>query len=196
MYGKFFASAFNGSMVGAGTDVFATWGYIISHAVNGLVELNPTLVGAALGATREEIEAAVAWLCRPDEKSRNPAEAGCRLVQEGPFLYRVVSHHIYRNMRNEDERREYNRLAQQQSRARRAGVVNPDVNDSQHSSAQSEIRDQRSESDPDRIPSGSSLRRKRAPKASKAKGGIYSEPFEAFWAAWPQQSRVGKRSAA
>jgi hypothetical protein len=117
MYGKYFASTFSGSMYGAGTDVFAVWGYVIAHVSNASVELNPRALADLLGATEAEILAAIEWLENPDPRSRNPAEEGRRLIYEGGFQYRVVSHEIYRSIKHEDDRREYNRLAKQKSRA-------------------------------------------------------------------------------
>jgi len=119
MYGKFFSSTFTGSMFGAGTDVFALWGYVIANTVNSAVELNPKLLAVVLGSTEDKIESAIDYLCRPDPRSRNPEEEGKRLIKQGQFQYHVVSHQQYREMRNEDERREYNRLKMQESRARR-----------------------------------------------------------------------------
>jgi hypothetical protein len=106
-------------MFGAGTDVFAVWGYVIANTVNSTVELNPQLLAVVLGATPERIEAAIEYLCKPDPRSRNPEEDGKRLVKQGQFQFHVVSHQQYREMRNEDERREYNRVKMQESRARR-----------------------------------------------------------------------------
>lgn len=126
MYGKFFASAFTGSMFGAGADVFSVWGYVIAHAVAGRVELNPRMLAASIGAPVERMELAIEFLCSPDPHSRNPAEEGRRLVLDGAYQYRVTSHEIYRGMQTEEHRREYNRVKQQESRARRA--VKPSVN--------------------------------------------------------------------
>lgn len=131
MYGKFFSSTFTGSMFGAGSEVFAVWGYVIANAIDSTVELNHNLLAAVLGSTPEKMEEAIQFLCRPDPKSRNPDEDGRRLIPIGQFNYHVVSHEIYRALRNEQERREYNRLKQQESRERRKGNVNPNVNDSQ-----------------------------------------------------------------
>ncbi len=133
MFGKYFASTFTGSMFGAGPHVFAVWGYVIANAEFGRVELNPRLVSSVLGAPIDDVEAAIAFLTQPDPHSRNKAEDGRRLVQEGQFQYRVTSHNIYRSMRNEDDRRAYNRKKQQESRARRKQSlpVNTSVIDSQ-----------------------------------------------------------------
>ncbi len=128
MFGKFFASAFTGSMAGAGPDVFAVWGYVIAHAWNGQVELNPLLVGAQIGMSQESVSSALDILCSPDPQSRNPEEDGRRLIREGSFLYSVVSHSIYRRISSKDDLRSYNRTKQQESRARRQS--NLPVNDS------------------------------------------------------------------
>lgn len=118
MFGKFFASTFTGSMFGAGTDVFALWGYVIAHTVDSTVELNPPLVAAILGTTPVQIQAAIEKLCEPDPHSRNPELEGRRLVKEGQFQYRVTSHHIYRDIRNTEDKRAYNRDRQRAHRAK------------------------------------------------------------------------------
>ena len=132
MFGKYFASTFSGSMVGAGPDVFAVWGYVIAHCRAGTVELNPRLLASVIGTTEDRVVMAIEYLCQPDGDSRNPAEAGRRLIREGQYQYGVVSHALYLGMRNDDARREYNRVKQQESRARRrdsppSDAVNPQV---------------------------------------------------------------------
>jgi hypothetical protein len=116
MYGKLFASTFTGSMIGAGSDVFAVWGYVIANTFDSTVELNPVLVAAIIGTAPANVQAAIDFLCRPDSMSRNKSHDGCRLVHEGAFQYHVVSHSLYRAMRNDLERREYNRVKKRESR--------------------------------------------------------------------------------
>ena len=111
MYGKIFGSTFTGSMCGAGSHVFAVWGYCIANvSIDGFIELNPKMVAALIGDTEEKIKQAIDYLLAPDPHSESPAEEGRRLIQEGRFLYRVVNHLKYRNMRNKEERKEYKRL--------------------------------------------------------------------------------------
>ncbi len=129
MYGKFFASTFTGSMFGAGSDVFAVWGYVIANAgIDGRLELNPKMLASVLGASVDAVERAIVSLCEPDPHSRNPQADGRRLQREGQYQYRVTSHEIYRAIRNEEERRAYNREKQRESRARRIAVKR-NVND-------------------------------------------------------------------
>lgn len=133
MFGKFFASAFTGSMMAAGPEVFAVWGYVIAHTVDSTVELNPKLLAAVIGSDESRMQAAINELCSPDPRSRSKNDGGCRLIREGEYQYRVPNHEKYRSIRDEDGRREYNRLKQQEHRAKKAmsNGASMTVNDSQ-----------------------------------------------------------------
>jgi hypothetical protein len=110
MFGKAFASMYTGSMFGAGMHVFAVWNYAIANAdAKGFVELNPRPVAAALGGSHTDVHAALDYLGEPDPHSRNDADEGRRLVREGQFLYKIVSYEHYRDMRNLEAKREYDR---------------------------------------------------------------------------------------
>jgi len=118
MYGKFFSSAFTGSMMASGANVFAVWGYVIAHAVDSRVELNPRLLAAVIGSDIKSIISAIETLCAPDAESRSKVHEGRRLIREGEFQYFVTGHAKYRAMRDESDRREYNRVKKAESRAR------------------------------------------------------------------------------
>ena len=118
MFGKHFKSMYDGSMYGAGADVFAVWGYVIAHTVKSAVELNTRKLASSIGMPPERVQVAIDYLCQPDPHSRNTEHEGRRLVKEGAFQYRVPSHDLYNGIRNEEERREYNRLKQQAYRDR------------------------------------------------------------------------------
>lgn len=106
-------------MYGAGIAVFAVWGYVIAHARDGRVELNPKKLADTLGGTVEEIEQAIDYLCRPDPQSRHKEHEGRRLIKEGQFQYFAPSWKIYYRIKSEEERREYNRVKQAEHRQRR-----------------------------------------------------------------------------
>lgn len=132
MYGKHFASMYNGSMFGKPALVFAVWGYCISlqrPATRGgpcYVEINPLLLAAIFATTPEAVCEALTVLEAPDPASRSKVEQGRRLVLEsdralGPMQYRVVNGQKYRKIRDEEERRVYLREAQQKHRQKKAG---------------------------------------------------------------------------
>lgn len=123
MFGKHFASMYTGSMVGAGAVVFAVWGYVIANArpdkkLGGYVELNASLLAAIIGEDEKDIQKAIDFLCKPDPKTRTPDKQGRRLVQLGPYAFQVVNYAIFRAIRNEEDRREQNRINQQKKRER------------------------------------------------------------------------------
>jgi hypothetical protein len=110
MYGKVFASMYEGSMVGSGPVVFAVWGYCIAKAdADGSVLLNPALLAPVIGTSRAEIEQAINFLQSPDANSKNPDHEGRRLLSMTGHLYCVVSHAVYRDIKNNEDRREYMR---------------------------------------------------------------------------------------
>ncbi len=123
MYGKHFASAYSGSMYGAGPVVFAVWGFAIANADrNGILEMNPRLIASTLGCDVGEVAAAIDYLCAADPHSRSKEEEGRRLVREAEYQYRMVNHSLYRAMRDEDARRDYFREKKRQSRERMRAV--------------------------------------------------------------------------
>ena len=134
MYGKLFASTFTGSLCGSGPTVFAVWAYVIAHAVDSSVELNPRLLSGILGTDAQSVADAIELLGRPDPDSRNTDHDGRRLIRDGQYQYRVVSHAIYRAMKSDEDRRAYNREKQRESRERRSigqTLSIRNVNDSQ-----------------------------------------------------------------
>lgn len=112
MYGKHYASMYEGSMRGAGSAFFAVWGWIISHMRpdrqhGTVVELNAELVAFVIGERVEVVEEVVAKMCAPDERSRSKTEEGRKLVRVGEYGYRVVNGAHYRAIRDEQDRRDY-----------------------------------------------------------------------------------------
>lgn len=116
MYGKCFESMYEGSMIGAGINVFAVWNYVITKARGGSVEVNPKLLAFTLGGTEKEIEEALVFLQQPDPKSRSHAEDGRRIIKDGEYQYRLVNWEYYQKIRNAEDRREYNRNKQAEYR--------------------------------------------------------------------------------
>ncbi len=173
MFGKFFSSAFTGSMMAAGPEVFAVWGYVIAHAIKSRVELNPRLLAAVIGSTVEKMQEAIDKLCAPDGNSREKCHEGRRLIREGEYQYYVTGHEKYRSIVNEDDRREYNRTKKAESRAKKADVKrdvkmsNGLSNVSAHTEAEAE--------------------------AEKKTSAVAEGRFADFWDAWPKSDRKADR---
>ena len=110
-------------MVGAGFGAYSVMGYVIANqkpdkTVGFQVELNTAIMATVFGEPVEAIQRAIDFLCAPDPDSRTTTEEGKRLVQVGRYAYRVVNGVAYDKLRNEEDRREQNRLAQQNHRAK------------------------------------------------------------------------------
>jgi hypothetical protein len=110
---------YSGSLVGSGFHVYAVWNYIIAKTKCGIVELNPKLLAAVLGGPVKDVEAAIAFLIKPDPDSRSKEEEGRRLVKEGQYQYRVVNWAFYQGIKNAEDLREYNRIRQAEYRKSR-----------------------------------------------------------------------------
>jgi len=106
-------------MYGSGSTVFAVWGFAISKAIDSRVELNVRRLADTLGDSVENIEKALEFLTAPDPKSRCKEHEGRRLVKEGEYQYFMPSWESYRAIRNEDERRAYNRKKMAELRAKK-----------------------------------------------------------------------------
>lgn len=112
MYGKAFSSMYTGSMMGIGAVPFAVWGYVIANMqpdkeCGAQVELNPKLMAVLIGEPEKAITDAIELFCAPDLKSRTKAKEGRKLVKLGEFDYQVVNGEKYRQIRTNEERREY-----------------------------------------------------------------------------------------
>jgi len=96
-------------MVGAGSHVFAVWGYCISCAdpEDHTVDLNPTLLATIIGESVERVEEAITFLTDPDPKSHCQDHEGRRLLPQGGLAYFLVTHEQYRNVKNSEELRQY-----------------------------------------------------------------------------------------
>lgn len=133
MYGKWFATVYEGSMVGSGALVFAVWGYCCGKAdpVSHIVSLNPTLLATIIGEKPDDVARAIDKLCAPDPDSRCTDHDGRRLLHCGGFDYFVVTHAQYRAISSEEQRREYMRGYMRKRRAG-GGGVNTKANESLH----------------------------------------------------------------
>lgn len=121
MYRKTFESMYEGSMVGAGSHVFAVMNYaitkqVLDKAVGMVVRLNPVLLAAIIGDTEERMREAIDFLCAPDPKTTTSGHDGRRLIQIGTFDYKMVNGAKYQALRSEEERRAQNREAQERFR--------------------------------------------------------------------------------
>ena len=119
MYAKLFASLYQGTLRG-NPDEILVFTNLLAHADStGIVDKHWRAISEEVGISRERVEAAIANLEAPDPESRSPEENGCRIVkmdEHRVWGWKIVNHGKYRAIRDEDDRREQNRIAQEKWR--------------------------------------------------------------------------------
>lgn len=119
MYGKLFTSLYQGTLRGC-SDEILVFTNLIAHAdAHGHVDKHYRAIAEETGISIDRVKTALANLEAPDLESRSPEEEGRRIVpldEHRAWGWRIVNYPKYRSIRNEDDRREQNRLAQQRWR--------------------------------------------------------------------------------
>lgn len=127
MFGKLFASMFDGSLRSKGSwEALVTFQQMIILAnKHGEVSMTAEAISFRTGIPLEIIAKGIAELSKPDPQSRTPDEEGRRIVlvdAHRDWGWRIVNYVHYRNLRNEEERRE---KQAELMRRRRAKALTP-----------------------------------------------------------------------
>ena len=141
MYGKLFTSLYQGTLRGC-SDEILVFTNLIAHAdAHGHVDKHYRAIAEETGIDVDRVKAALANLEAPDPESRSPEEEGRRIVpidEHRAWGWRIVNYPKYRSIRNEDDRREQNRLAQQRWRDKQKQADVSTVSQDKPLSAQAE----------------------------------------------------------
>lgn len=109
MYGKIFASLYQGTLRGNAHAILVFTNMIACSDRLGNVDKHPRAIADEVGLTVDEVRAAIAFLSAPDPESRTPLDEGRRLLPLEPgrsWGWRITTHAKYREMRDEESRRE------------------------------------------------------------------------------------------
>lgn len=109
--------------------------------------MHPRGIADEVGLTVAEVRAALLKLEEPESDSRSPEEEGRRIIrmdEHRDWGWRVVNYLKYRAIRDEDDRREQNRLAQAAWRERNkskpaSSEISPGQVESAHTEAEAEV---------------------------------------------------------
>lgn len=119
MYVKLFSSLYQGTLRGR-TNEILVFTNLLAHADQfGVVDKHWKAIAEETGLTIEQVKEACEALEAPDEESRSPEEDGRRILKTDGHRgwgWRITNYGKYRAIRNEDDRREQNRLAQERWR--------------------------------------------------------------------------------
>ena len=121
MYGKIFKSVFEGTMRGK-RDVLLVWMNLIVNAdKDGYIDRTFRVIADETGMPLDDVKNAILELESPDTDSRSQELDGRRLERmdgHRNWGWRIVNHSKYSAIKNEEDRREQNRIAQAKLRAK------------------------------------------------------------------------------
>jgi 5-methylcytosine-specific restriction endonuclease McrA len=112
VYGKVFASIFDGSLYGHFEATAVMMALIALADKNGVVDMTPKALAARTGFPADVVERGLAELSKPDPDSRSHECEGRRIVPIDPersWGWRLVNHGKYRGIKSNDERADYMR---------------------------------------------------------------------------------------
>lgn len=114
MFAKVFASLWDGTLA----DQWETWSvfvFMLAHCdAQGVIDMTPQAISRRSCIPVDKVEAALKHLSAPDPRSRTATEDGRRIVlldEHRDWGWQIVNYEHYRNMRDEESRREQNREA-------------------------------------------------------------------------------------
>lgn len=124
MYVKLFTSLYQGTLRGKAHEILVFTNLLAHADKDGIVDMHPRAIADEVGLSVDEVRNALTALEAPDDESRTPDEGGRRIIRmddHRAWGWRVVNYRKYREIKNEQDRREQNRLAQERTRSARAG---------------------------------------------------------------------------
>jgi hypothetical protein len=126
MYGKLFASLYDGTLRGRANEILVFTNMIARADRYGNVDRHPRAIADDIGLPLDQVAAAIQTLESPDPESRSRDANGARIVRvsdERTWGWRIVNYLKYRAIRNEEDRQEQNREAVARHRANKAVSV-------------------------------------------------------------------------
>jgi hypothetical protein len=123
MYGKVFASLYQGTLRGKAHPILVFNNLIATANRHGEVDRHWRAIAEDVGLTTEEVRDAIDFLSSPDPESRSPDCDGARLTLIAPpraWGWVIVNYAKYRDIRDEETRRDSNRAAAEKYRAKKS----------------------------------------------------------------------------
>lgn len=119
MFGKLFASMFDGSLHGHWEATVTLQQMVILSNRHGEVDMTAEAIAARTGIPLPILRKGIAELAEPDPQSRGPAEDGRRIVPLSPgrsWGWRIVNYLFYRTLASAEDKREGARERQRRHR--------------------------------------------------------------------------------
>jgi hypothetical protein len=108
MYGKLFASMYEGTLYGQWQAIVTLQQLVILADEEGVVDMTPPAIAARTSIPLDIIQAGIEQLASSDKYSRTPTEDGRRIVpidDDRPWGWRIVNYLYYRNLASREDKR-------------------------------------------------------------------------------------------
>lgn len=112
MYGKVFASMYDGSIYGKWKAIITLQQMITLADKDGVLDMTPEALSARTSIPLDIIREGIVELESPDKASRTPDEEGRRIIrldEDRPWGWKITNYTKYREIRTAEDRREYHR---------------------------------------------------------------------------------------
>lgn len=119
MYCKLFASLYQGTLRGKSDEILVFTNLLAHCDASGHVDKHFRAIAEETGLEIDRVKSALLVLEAPDEESRSPEADGARIQrvdEHRAWGWVIVNYGKYRAIKNEEDRREQNRLAQERFR--------------------------------------------------------------------------------
>lgn len=125
MYVKLYSTVFTGSLRGKSNTLFVWICMLTGADRNGVFDKTHQVICDDTGLSMDSVKEAINELESPDPNSRSPELEGRRITridEHRTWGWNIVNYAKYRDMKNEEARRDYFAEAQRRHRAKKTGV--------------------------------------------------------------------------
>lgn len=186
MYAKLFTSIYQGTLRGNSHGLLVFTNLLAHCDKTGVCDMHPKAIAEEVGLSVGQVRVALDELEAPDIESRSPEEDGRRIIRldaHRAWGWQVVNYLKYRSIRDEDDRREQNRLSQERWRNKHK-PASADVTTSQPAKPESAHTEAEVEVKADKDISTAAQSHPAKPRKRGSAGGV---GFDLLWAQYPKK---------
>jgi hypothetical protein len=192
MYVKIFTQIYDSSIADDYLTRFVFEDFLILADKEGHVDMTVAAIARRTNVPIEIVNRAIEKLSSPDLESRSPDEDGRRIVLLDPYRswgWRIVNYDDYRNIRDDEARKEYFRDQKRNQRAKSKNVQDSQGQSSNVTKAEAEAISNKDSSPATPAIEEPSLSESKAPRKPKVAASVLQEIYDAY------PRHVGKNDA-
>lgn len=178
MYGKLFASMYEGTLYGHWQAIVTFQQMIVLCDSDGLIDMTPQAIAARTSIPLEIIQEGISILEEPDKYSRTPGEDGrriARLDEHRPWGWRVVNYHVYRDLVAQADKRKADRARIAAKRAESRNVSHGVAERRNGSRVVANVAHAEAEAEEEAEAEGKKTKRERALRATRVPADFFPD---------------------